>query len=375
MSATEIAQEILVMNVAELMPIARISDWEKRIQRHDAFWNREIIDRPLVCVSCYAPNPDYPAPPEKSFASCRERWFDTEYLAEKTVSAVMNTSYFGDALPIFNPNLGPEVLSAFFGMEMEFSETTSWGIPNLKSWEDLDSIKFNEDNYYYQKMHEITDTLLEAGKNMFYVGLTDFHPGGDAVAAFRDPVELNYDMIDHIDKVKKLVLDINPVYFRIFDSFYQKLSVANKQATTCWAGIVSSQKWYVPSNDFSCMVSKEMFDEVFLPGIEEECQFYGNSIYHLDGPDALRNLDSLLEIKELNAIQWIFGAGNGRPGDWLDVYKKCQAANKGIQIYLNIDELDVIMENLDPHGVWLGVYGASNQEEAEAVVRKVAKWR
>ncbi len=48
-----------------------------------------------------------------------------------------------------------------------------------------------------------------------------------------------------------------------------------------------------------------MFEEVFLPGIIEECSFYERTIYHLAGPGALKHLDSLLEIKELDAIQWV----------------------------------------------------------------------
>lgn len=362
------------MNPSDLMPIDRIPDWEKRIQRQDAFWDCEIIDRPFVSISCHSPNPDFPPLPEKKHASIKDRWFDLEYTADKALHNIMNVQYFGDALPTFNPNFGPEVLSAFFGMEMEFSESTSWGIPNLESWDDLSKIHFNEDNYYYRKMHEYTDILLEKGRNRFYVGLTDFHPGGDAVAAFRDPMQLNYDMIDHFDEVKKLVMVLNPIYFSIFDSFYNKITGEYKNATTCWASVVSSRKWYVPSNDFSCMVSKAMFDEAFLPGLIEECRFYQNSIYHLDGPGALQHLDSLLDIKELNAIQWVFGAGNGRPTDWLHVYQKCQDAGKGIQMHISPDELDTIIENLKPNGVWLGI-GAGNPEEAEQLIRKVEKWR
>ena len=52
------------------------------------------------------------------------------------------------------------------------------------------------------------------------------------------------------------------------------------------------------------MVSKETFDDLFLPGIRQECRHAEASLYHLDGPNALTHLDSLLEIPELDAIQW-----------------------------------------------------------------------
>jgi hypothetical protein len=122
------------------------------------------------------------------------------------------------------------------------------------------------------------------------------------------------------------------------------------------------------------MISEAMFQEFFLPGIAEECRFYTNSLYHLDGPGALRHLDALLSIPELNAIQWVYGAGNGRATDWLDVYRRCQAAGKGIQLsFLHVDEVDVVVANLRPEGVWCSVV-VRNRSEAEAILRKFEKW-
>jgi hypothetical protein len=117
-----------------------------------------------------------------------------------------------------------------------------------------------------------------------------------------------------------------------------------------------------------------MFDEFFLPGLIEECRHLEASIYHLDGPAALRHLNSLLEIPELNAIQWVYGAGNGRASDWIPVYQRCQQAGKGIQIFLEPDEVPVMMEHLRPEGVWMSV-SVSDRREAEEVLRQVSLWR
>jgi hypothetical protein len=356
-----------------MMPIEALPDWENRLERQDAFFECAIIDRPVVAITLWRPNPEYPRP-EKTHSTLRDRWMDTEYVVEMALHTAMNTEYLGDALPHCYPNLGPEVFSAFFGCELEFGEETSWSIPILEDWADADKIRFSEDNVYWKKTIEITDALLEAGKGKFYVGMTDFHPGGDAIAAFRDPVQLNYDMIEALDQVKALLPYVTEVYFKVFDHFYQMLRGAN-QAISTWASLVSSKKWLVPSNDFSCMVSPQMFDEVFLPSIVQECQHYDASLYHLDGPNALKHLDSLLAIEELSAIQWVYGAGRGRASDWIWVYRKCQAAGKGVEIHITPDELDTIMDNLRPEGVWLGIDGVKDREEAHALIKKVAGWK
>lgn len=363
-----------------MMPIDHIPDWEQRLARQDAFWQCEILDRPVVVMTWPKSNPDYPPPTPKAYATLRDRWMDTEYVAERALAGTMNTEYFGDALPTAWPNLGPEIFSAFFGCELEYTETTSWAVPNLHDWADVDQLQFSEDHFYWRKLLEMTDALLEIGKNTFYTGITDLHAGGDAIAAFRDPQILNVDMIEAVEEVKALLDRVTQAYFRVYDFYYEKLKAAG-QAMTTWAGIVSTKKWYVPSNDFSCMISKKMFDEVFLPGIAAECQHMEASIYHLDGPEALRHLDRLLEIKELNAIQWVYGAGQGRASDWMPVYKKCQAAGKGLQITMEVDEaagaseLDVFMEHLHPEGLWIALSGVKDRDQAEALLRKVARWR
>lgn len=357
-----------------LMPIDTIPDWEMRLKRQDAFWDNEIIDRPVAAIYLPKPEPDpaYPGP-QKAYATLRDRWLDPEYHVQWWLSQVMNTEFLGDALPYAYPNLGPEVFSAYFGCEMEFGEGTSWSIPNLLDWADADTLVFSEDNDYWRKTLEVTDALLEAGKGRFYTGFTDLHPGADAIAAFRDPQQMNIDMLEAPEEIKRLLDRVTEVFFHVYDLFHAKLTAAG-QAITTWPGIVSTRKWHVPSNDFSCMVSKAMFDEFFLPGISAECRHMEANIYHLDGPNALRHLDSLLSIPELNVIQWTFGAGNEPASRWMDVYRKCQAAGKGLQIPLSVTELDAFMDNLKPNGLWLNITGIRTREEAEAVLRKLARW-
>jgi hypothetical protein len=359
--------------LASLRGIDGIPDWEKRLARVDAFWDRAIIDRPVVCIYTSKSDPHYPRPAPKTHASHRERWMDFEYVADCTLASVMNTDYLGDALPYVYPNLGPEIFNGFLGMELEFGESTAWSKPNLHDWDGIDAITFDPDNAYWRAMCALTDTLLARGRGTFYTGLTDFHSGGDAAAAFRDPQAFNIDLIESPDEVKRLVRKVTDLYFQVFDLSWERLHAAG-QAITSWPGIVSTRKWFVPSNDFSCMVSPAMFDEFFLPGLAEECRALEASIYHLDGPNALGHLDSLLEIKELNAIQWVFGAGHGRASDWLPVYQRCQAAGKGLQLWLGVDEYDLFMEHLSPEGLHISTW-VHSIEEGEALLRKVARWR
>jgi len=356
-----------------MMPVDYLPDWDTRLRRQDAMWSCEIIDRPVVCAVVPKEKPEWPWPREKSHRTLRDRWMDVEWVAERALAGVMNSEYLGDALPHVYPNLGPEVFSAFFGCDLEFGEETSWSIPLLKDWSKVGKVRFSEENSYWKKIIQITDALLAIGEGRFYTGITDMHPGGDAIAAFRDPLQLNYDMVEHLDEVKRLLRYVTGVYLKVYDFYCGKLRAANQPIST-WAGIVSNRRWLVPSNDFSCMISPSLFREVFLESVAEECRHYEASLYHLDGPGALKHLDALLEIKELSAIQWVYGAGNGRASDWLPVYQRCQAAGKGLEVHLAPDEVDLFMEELRPEGVCVHLDGVRDQQEAEALIKKIAGW-
>jgi len=355
-----------------MMHLDAIPDLEERVARQDAFWDCEVIDRPVVSIVVPKSPPARPWP-SSNHETIRDRWLDVDYYAERAAAYVANMEFLGDAIPHAPPNLGPEVLSAFFGCPLEFGEYTSWSVPILKDWADADAISLSRDNEYWRTIVAMTDRLLEVGAGLFYTGITDLQPGS-VIASLRDPQQLNLDLLDVPEAVRKLQARVVEAYKSVYDFFCDRLLAAGQLCTT-WAGIVSTRRWYVPSVDFSCMISPRMFQHFFLPGVIEECRHYEASVYHLDGPGAIKHLDALLEIEELNAIQWVWGAGQGRATDWMDIYRRCQAAGKGLQIGpVEPDELDLLMDELRPEGMWLGLVGVRDREHAEALLTRIGQW-
>lgn len=354
------------------MPLETVPDWEQRLARQDAFWRREVLDRPPVHIQFPKAEPSVSAP-ASHHPTLRDRWWDAGYQAELAAANVANTEWLGDALPHAWTNLGPEVFPAFFGCELEFGEDTSWSKPILDTWDDADKVAFSTDNPYWKKLAELTQAYLDAGRGRFYTALSDFHGAADTLAAFRDPANLNIDLLEEPDRVAAMTKTLEQRFLWVID-FYLDWMQRERQAIGNWATIVSSKRWYVPSDDFSCMISGPMWRRTFLPGIAEQCAHLEASLYHLDGPNALRHLDDLLAIPELTAIQWIYGAGNGRATDWLDVYRRIQAAGKGIQVWLYLDEIDTFTEALRPEGVFVITQDVRDRETADAVLKRLSKW-
>lgn len=349
-------------------------DFETCMERVRAFWEREIADRPLVYLT-YQKDTQIPYI-GKPYRNHREKWLDFDTRIENEIRRMQNTVHAGDALPIAWPNLGPEIVSAMCGCGYEFGETTTWSIPCIRNWEnDSDHAVFREDGEYFILLNDFTKRLIQASKGRFIVGYTDMHGGGDHLAALRDPQELCIDLLDNPEWVKRKLSDSYRDFYQIFNHFHLLLSEAGMPSTT-WLSLPADEgKYGVVSNDFSCMISSAMFDEFFLPGIREECRFYHRSIYHLDGPGSLPHLESLLAIPELDAVQWVPGAGNEGFVRWRHVYRRIQEAGKSMQILIRPNELADVMDTLDPEGIWLCVHEVKNQDQARNILDQVSRWR
>ncbi len=350
-------------------------DFPEVLERYEAWWVCEIVDRPLVSMGFAKPWDEWVEVPAKEHVTWRERWMDTAYVVERTAAALRNRVAYADALPIAWPNLGPEVFSSFYGCPLAFGETTSWSEPILTEWdaEAVAQLRLDTENVYYRKILELMDALIEVGRDTFIVGTTDLHPGGDAIAAFRDPQALCLDMVERPDEVRALCERVTDDFIALYDVYDEKLKAAGMPSTT-WLPATCRGRYHVPSNDFSCMISSRMFEEVFLPGIVRECRHMDRNIYHLDGPQALRFLDTLLAIPEIHAIQWVPGAGQDHWARWIEVYQRIQAARKAFCLTVDVHELDDVMAVLSPEGAWLTVNGIMDVEMADEALRRIESW-
>ena len=347
-------------------------DADRAMERIEAYWHHEILDRPAIQV--VASKPGGKPIPKKTHATLRDRWMDVEYQVERADASIANTYWAGEMMPSFVPNLGPEVLTASLGAELEFSEGTSWSIPMLDDWGGVPKLKVQPDNPYTRAILDMTRLACEVGKGKFLVGITDLHPGGDLAASLRDPQEFAVDLLTEPEQVSKLMDQLRPTFYDFYTLQYDIQAAAGQTITTSWLPLYTDGKYYIPSCDFSCMVSQEMFQEFMLPEIVEEVEWLDRSIYHLDGPNALQHLDALLAIEKLDAIQWVPGAGHEPMSDWMPTLQKIQKAGKAMHLSIAASELDAFIEALHPEGVMLCM-GAGSVEEADALVEKVKKWR
>lgn len=319
-------------------------------ERWEEFWAMKNHDRPILSVYAPVDKPDYSAYPEY-IENDRERWLNADYAIKTARINMENTFYGGEAFPAFNPNLGPDLLGAICGCDIEFGKDTSWAVPNLENLSERPQSEFNENNFYWKKIKEITEKAVKDSKGDYLVGITDLHPGCDGIVSLRGSQELCMDLFDAPDNINLIQHDIFEVHKTVIEKLSNIIS-ENQSGSTNWMGIWHpSKNWYVTSCDFSCLISDSDFDKYVLPSLKSELEYLDASMYHLDGPGALRHIDKLLALDNLHGIQWVYGAGATTAKDWTELMKKIQDAGKAIQVYCNPQDADDVCSALRPEGL------------------------
>lgn len=343
-------------------------DWEMAQERLMAWWEREIVDRVVIQVTAPRPGERRIPPP----ASLEQQWLDIEYRLDAAEDRMRHTYYGGEAFPAFWPNLGPDIFVAYLGAELIFGEHTSWSVPLLKDWSQLDQIRFDKSNRWWQLREQMLEAAGQRFQGKAILGVTDLHGGGDAVAALRDPQVYAIDLIEHPDKVREATALVERAWFEIFAGEREVVAKYSEGMTT-WMNLWHLGNWYPVSCDFICMISPALFREFILPELLAEINYLDRSIFHLDGPKAAAiHLDALLAIEKLDAIQWVPGANSGPVAQWFPMLKRIQAAGKGLLLHIEARELDEVMATLSPRGLCIST-SASSVEEADALIARAAK--
>ena len=348
-------------------------DFDLTVRRFEAWWVGQMIDRPPITCSVKPARP-YRGP-DKQHDTLRQRWLDVTYNVERQIAELERTDFVGDRLPILLPNVGPELTATLLGCELEFSDHSSWSVPiisDIEQWRDIPRRPLDFDNIYWQTIVHMTDLALEMCDGRYMVGVADLHDNYDTLAALRDPQQLCMDLIDCPDLIEQAGRATTRVLIEAFGRLWQRIEPTGFGCTT-WCPIHHSGPAYVPSCDFWCMVGPEVACDFVLPDILTEMTILERSIFHLDGPDALRHLDLLLEIPQLNAVQWVFGAGNGPASKWLGVYRRVLDAGKSVQVLADdADDALNVLKQLGGKGLWLLVNQTfDTTAETQAFLRQV----
>jgi hypothetical protein len=344
------------------------------MDRIDAWFHQAVIDR--APVRFYKHNAQFEGgePLDASrWNSLEARWFDAAYQVESFEKSIAQKVFHAETFPVFSPNLGPSVYSAFYAGQLQFAEVTSWYELVLQDIEDLSVLQNDPfENLYFRKLEELTRMALDRCGDQYWVGYTDFHPGLDCIAAWRGMDPLFLEMAADPEKLQPLIELSVRDFHRIFGHFDSMLRERGQPSVT-WMNLPCSGRMHIPSCDVSAMISTHHFKRFSLPQLRRELAGMDRVIYHVDGRGVARHLDVILEQPEIQAIQWVQGLGADWPIlQWIPLIKRILATGRSVMVDVPTEELEEFMRQLPPEGLFLCL-GVREGEEQD-VLKRVERW-
>ena len=348
------------------------SNLEETKQRYINWWNHKGIVLNMWEHFQEGVQPHAEIVPPAPAKDLSQKWFDPQWRAEYLDWYVAHSSLKADILPVANTQLGPGSLAAILGGVFEGGEDTIWIHPNPDF---TDEIVFNPEHPNWILHKELLKACKAKANGHYFVGMPDLMEGLDVLAALKGTDRVLLDTVMQPEILEQQMQQINDIYFKVFDELYDIIREGDEMAF-CYFSSWAPGKMSKLQSDISTMISQDDYRRFVQPFIREQCQKIDYTLYHLDGVGAMHHLPALLEIEELNAIQWTPGVGEPQGGSpkWYDLYKKILACGKSVMAcWVTLDELKPLLDHIGADGVHLEM-DFHNEKEVEQAMRIVEEY-
>ena len=325
-------------------PLELAPDFPAVARRHEAWWNHDLIDRPLFL---YRKSLD----PVRSFGRRLDLLNQPDRWLEVTRADLAATAFLGDELPNIRVDFGPVLLGPLLGARTEFRSDTAWTHSFINDdWSNLPPWRIDDDNPFWLLLGKLLDAVARDARGRYLLRTPDLGGSADVLLNLRGSEPLCLDVLDRPDLVSSAVDHLFPLWHRAFVEIYHR-TLAQGAGLVHWISLWSNRPYVVPACDFSFMIGPRQFNSIFLPDLARQVESVGRAVFHLDGPGATSHLDALLDLPNLTAVQYVPGAGSPSALPWIDLFRKIQSRGRSVLVLCPPDEVLTVLDLLQPEGL------------------------
>jgi 5-methyltetrahydrofolate--homocysteine methyltransferase len=335
-------------------------NWEETMVKWDNYWNRRNTGRPLMCLIARKPEMEEVAkeaqglsfsqgqkvdyqrsegfyhglPTELAFTDAWDRYMNPAKLVDRYRYFCETHEFMAESFPNMNVDLGPGCLAAYLGSGVEFQHNTIWYHPCVDDLETAPPFVFDPESEWFRKHLELSAKVKELAGDDFLITIPDIMENIDVLASLCGSTELMCLLAEDPDLVYDRVQEITDCYDAYYEPFYELFRDKNGGSCYMVFQIWGKGKTVKLQCDLSSMISPNSFRELIVPSLTQQASLYDNVLYHLDGKECIRHMDALMEIEEIDALQFTSGdAGpDGTQEEYDVIYDKAIAAGKSIWV-------------------------------------------
>lgn len=325
-------------------------NWEATQEKWKKYWKQENTGRPLMCVVA---EKEGPVDEEKKAAlksvDMDDKYRNAKRMVERFRYYAETHEYLGESFPNMSLDFGPGSMAGYVGCEIVFNPDTVWFEHFVTNWKDQPEIVFDPENPWFVEHLQLFKDAKELAGDDFYLGIPDIMENIDVLASMRGVQDIIFDMMDMPDEIHKRLDQIQKIYYDYYDRFYEICKDENDGSCYTVFQIWGPGRTAKLQCDFSALMSPNQFREFIQDELRQQAKNLDQVLYHLDGPDAIKHLDALMEIDEIDALQWTSGdhGPDGTMEEWYPIYDKAVEAGKSLWIKVYSGTFEEQLERLD----------------------------
>jgi hypothetical protein len=308
----------------------------------------------------------------------QQKHTDADWVATRSRALRANRDHgIGDVLPVAFVDWGTVSLAAYLGAEVELGTETIWYHPRPGSPRAWGELRFSPDAPWFRIHEEIYRQSVRIAAGDYVIGQPGIGSNIEVLAALRGGENLMLDLVEEPEWVQEKLWEINQAFFDAYSRIHDMIKLPDDSICSSYFALWGRGRTSVITLDPVAMISPAMFEQYVLPPLVEQVRWLDHSMLHVDGTAALRHLDMILGIEELDAVQWTPEPGVPGGGDprWYELYRQIRAAGKSVMaILVKPEEVIPLLDAVGPEGMYITAY-CDNAQQAEDLVCAVEPYR
>jgi hypothetical protein len=330
-----------------------------KLDRYRAFWRREDVDRPLAgfTLSGWFPLGD--------FAAAR-RWAGRQWLGPDALDVpdfiddhVRMTregeSFDDDLIRGAGPmQVAVPFLPGMLGCRMRILGESILGEERNLSWEEALGVGLDPASPWYQKYMAFADALVERSQGCFPVSHSAEIGPSDVHAVLRGHSQAIVDLVDEPGRSAQLTMRAADILCELTEAVWKRIPLYHggwfDAQYSLWAPgpIIRLQE------DASAVYSPQLYRKIVQPADRALARHFANAFIHLHSTSMFL-LEAFLEVEEIRCFEINNDASGPAVADMVPFFRRVQDAGRSLLIRGSFtpDELRLLMDSLDPRGLFL----------------------
>ena len=340
-----------------------------KVAGYRAFWDRAAAKRPLVgfSIKSWFPLQEF---------SASAAWQDRDVLTPDMVDPKAflddqerlleeGEALGDDILRGASPSQAVPWIDGMLGATLRILPGTILGVERTLPWEALESLQLDVRSPWFAKYMEFIDALVRRSAGRYPVSHGALIGPSDIAALLRGHTQSVLDLVESPDAMRRLLRRSGEAFREITEAAWKRIPLFHGGYYDAQYQIWSPGPILRLQEDASGVFSPKLYREFLQPVDRAVAGRFAGAFIHLH-TNAMFLFDLFLEVEEIRCFQVNYEPHSGGPPitGMLPAFRKIQAARRPLVVRgsFSADELRILLDALDPRGLYLYIMVASRSE-------------